>query len=130
MNGWNFNYRWQNAKSWFQTSYTLSRSEDQGFDPLKGGISLPPDSDNIDAEIGAHMLYTTNRDVPGIIGTLGQTMGENGVNIANFTLGRSDRGGDAIALLYVDEAIPAPVLAKLAATGMFQSVAPLEFNVS
>ena len=39
---------------------------------------------NIDAEIGAHMLYTTNKDVPGIIGTLGQTMGENGVNIANF----------------------------------------------
>ena len=33
---------------------------------------------NIDAEIGAHMLYTTNEDVPGIIGTLGHTMGENG----------------------------------------------------
>ena len=30
---------------------------------------------NIDAEIGAHMLYTTNEDVPGIIGALGQTMG-------------------------------------------------------
>ena len=47
---------------------------------------------NIDAEIGRHMLYTTNDDVPGIIGTLGQTLGENGVNIANFTLGRSARG--------------------------------------
>jgi hypothetical protein len=47
---------------------------------------------NIDAEIGAHMLYTTNEDVPGIIGTLGQTMGENGVNIANFTLGRQGEG--------------------------------------
>ena len=44
---------------------------------------------NIDAEIGRHMLYTTNEDVPGIIGTLGQTLGQNGVNIANFTLGRS-----------------------------------------
>ena len=43
---------------------------------------------NIDAEIGRHMLYTTNRDEPGIIGALGQTMGESGVNIANFTLGR------------------------------------------
>ncbi len=55
---------------------------------------------NIDAEIGAHMLYTTNEDVPGIIGTLGQTMGENGVNIANFTLGRADgrRRGDCPAL--------------------------------
>ncbi len=52
------------------------------------------------------MLYTTNQDVPGIIGTLGQTLGQNGVNIANFTLGRSDRGKDAIALLYVDEPVP------------------------
>ncbi|MEM7319997.1 MAG: phosphoglycerate dehydrogenase, partial [Pseudomonadota bacterium] len=62
---------------------------------------------NIDAEIGAHMLYTTNEDVPGIIGALGQTMGENGVNIANFTLGRAEAGGEAIALLYVDEPVPA-----------------------
>ena len=85
---------------------------------------------NIDAEVGAHMLYTTNEDIPGIIGTLGGTMGENGVNIANFTLGRNRPGGDAIALLYVDAPVPAPVLAKLKATGMFQQVQPLEFDVA
>ncbi|MEL6585387.1 MAG: NAD(P)-dependent oxidoreductase, partial [Pseudomonadota bacterium] len=84
---------------------------------------------NIDAEVGAHMLYTTNQDKPGIIGTLGQTMGENGVNIANFTLGRSDRGQEAIALLYLDDQPPAPVLDKLRGTGLFQSVAPLQFNI-
>lgn len=85
---------------------------------------------NIDAEIGQHMLYTTNEDVPGIIGALGHTMGENGVNIANFTLGRTAQGGDAIALLYVDNPIPEPVLAKLRTTGLFQTVHPLEFEVS
>ncbi len=85
---------------------------------------------NIDAEIGAHMLYTTNEDVPGVIGMLGQTMGENGVNIANFTLGRSSRGDEAIALLYVDDPIPAPVIEKLMATGMFQQVKPLSFAIA
>ncbi|MXQ09358.1 phosphoglycerate dehydrogenase [Alphaproteobacteria bacterium GH1-50] len=85
---------------------------------------------NIDAEIGAHMVYTTNEDVPGIIGTLGNTMGENGVNIANFTLGRSEKGKEAIALLYVDEPVPAPVLDKLASTGMFQQVKTLTFDVA
>ena len=85
---------------------------------------------NIDAEVGANMLYTTNEDVPGIIGTLGQTMGENGVNIANFTLGRSERGKDAIALLYLDDQPPGPVLAKLRETGLFQSVSPLRFDVT
>ncbi|MBS9718293.1 phosphoglycerate dehydrogenase [Pseudohalocynthiibacter aestuariivivens] len=85
---------------------------------------------NIDAEIGQHMLYTTNNDVPGIIGTLGQTMGENGVNIANFTLGRAAVGGEAIALLYVDDVISDPVLKKLCDTGLFKSVKPLEFDVA
>ncbi|HBS49387.1 MAG TPA: phosphoglycerate dehydrogenase [Rhodobacteraceae bacterium] len=85
---------------------------------------------NIDAEIGAHMLYTTNRDQVGIIGTLGQTMGENGVNIANFTLGRNKPGGDAIALLYVDAEVPEPVLGKLKETGLFQQVRPLQFDVA
>jgi D-3-phosphoglycerate dehydrogenase len=83
----------------------------------------------IDAAIGQHMLYTTNRDEPGIIGTLGVTMGTHGVNIANFTLGRTDSGGDAIALLYVDARVPEHVLDELRKTGLFQMVAPLEFEV-
>jgi D-3-phosphoglycerate dehydrogenase len=84
---------------------------------------------NIDAEIGRHMLYTTNDDVPGIIGLLGMTMGKNGVNIANFTLGRSGPGQDAIALLYLDQRIDPKVVQTLEGTGMFQQVKPLEFEV-
>ncbi|HAR53121.1 MAG TPA: phosphoglycerate dehydrogenase, partial [Roseovarius nubinhibens] len=77
-----------------------------------------------------HMLYTTNEDEPGIIGMLGQTMGQNGVNIANFTLGRSQAGGEAIALLYVDAEVPAPVIKQLEDTGMFKQVRPLQFDVA
>jgi D-3-phosphoglycerate dehydrogenase len=84
---------------------------------------------NIDAEIGAHMLYTTNEDVPGIIGTLGHTMGKHDVNIANFTLGRAAAGGEAIALLYIDHAVPQAAMDDLAATGMFSQVKPLTFEV-
>ena len=57
-------------------------------------------------------------------------MGENGVNIANFTLGRADQGGEAIALLYVDEPVPASVLDVLCKTGMFRQVKPLQFEVA
>jgi D-3-phosphoglycerate dehydrogenase len=84
---------------------------------------------NIDAEVGHYMLYTTNLDVPGIIGTLGQTLGDNGVNIANFTLGRNEEGGDAIALLYLDDTPSKVALAKLKETGLFVSVQPLEFEI-
>ena len=83
----------------------------------------------IDAEVGRHMVYTTNEDVPGIIGALGQTMGENGVNIANFTLGRAAVKGEAIALLYVDEPVSAPVVKKLHETGLFTQIKLLEFDI-
>ena len=85
---------------------------------------------NVDAEIGRHMLYTTNNDVPGIIGVLGSIMGQNNVNIANFTLGRAAEGGQAIALLYVDAPIPDKVLGELQETGKFNQVSRLEFDVS
>ncbi len=85
---------------------------------------------NIDAEVGEHMLYTTNEDVPGIIGTLGQTMGANGANIANFTLGRAASRGEAIALLYLDEAPRAEILDQLQKTGLFRQIAPLQFDVA
>ncbi|WP_121634098.1 phosphoglycerate dehydrogenase [Tropicibacter alexandrii] len=84
---------------------------------------------NIDAEVGRHMVYTTNEDVPGIIGALGQTCGKHGVNIANFTLGRKEAKGEAIALLYVDEPIPAAAREDLKATGLFKQIKPLVFDV-
>ncbi len=84
---------------------------------------------NIDAEIGRHMVYTTNKDVPGIIGALGSTMGSNDINIANFTLGRTGVGGDAIALLYVDQPVPEKVITELCDTGKFNQVKPLVFDV-
>ncbi len=84
----------------------------------------------IDAEVGAHMLYTTHDDVPGIIGTLGQTLGDNGVNIGNFALGRSAAGKDAIAFLYLDGEASDAALDKLRATRMFRQVRQLQFDVA
>lgn len=85
---------------------------------------------NVDAEVGRHMLYTTNKDVPGIIGKLGTLLGEHKVNLANFTLGRAAAGGEAIAIAYLDEALDAKVVSELEATGLFQQVKPLEFNIA
>jgi hypothetical protein len=50
--GLELNYRWRRMTSWFSASYTLSKAENTGFDPLKGGISLPPDSENLEGERG------------------------------------------------------------------------------
>ncbi|SFZ83548.1 D-3-phosphoglycerate dehydrogenase [Devosia enhydra] len=57
---------------------------------------------NMEAELTGSMIYVTNEDKPGHIGRLGTTLGDLGINIANFNLGRADVGGDAIALLSID----------------------------
>ena len=85
---------------------------------------------NLDAEVGEHMLYTTNADAPGIIGLLGTVCGKNGVNIANFALGRDHPGGNAIALLYLDAPFPENVLAEVRAHPTIQSAKPLRFDIS
>ena len=84
---------------------------------------------NLDAEIGRHMIYTTNDDVPGIIGTLGMIFGNSGVNIANFQLGRDAPGGNAIALLYLDQPVEQEPLDALLACGLFKQAKPLVFEV-
>ncbi len=84
---------------------------------------------NLDAEIGRYMIYTTNDDVPGIIGKLGSVFGNAGVNIANFQLGRDAPGGNAIALLYIDAPVSEEVLNDLLACGMFKQARPLEFDI-
>ena len=85
---------------------------------------------NLDAEVGANMVYTTNADAPGIIGILGTEFANAGVNIANFSLGRNRPGGDAIALLYVDDPVNEKVLDAVRAHKEILSAKPLVFDVA
>ncbi len=64
----------------------------------------------LEAELGAHMLYTVNADRPGFIGRLGSTLGDAGVNIATFHLGRDEAGGNAVAMIQIDEPLDEAVL--------------------
>ncbi|SFJ82150.1 D-3-phosphoglycerate dehydrogenase [Sphingomonas sp. NFR04] len=69
----------------------------------------------VEADLAGHMLYIVNEDAPGFIGRLGTTLGEAGVNIGTFHLGRRSAGGEAILLLSVDEAVDEALLAKVRA---------------
>ena len=46
----------------------------------------------MDAEFGPSMIYITNLDKPGFIGTFSGTLGEAGINIATFHVGREPPG--------------------------------------
>jgi len=82
---------------------------------------------DMDAEFAPHMLYITNEDKPGFIGRLGTLLGNAGVNIANFNLGRSAPGADAIALLQVDEPVADKVLADIRSLPLVKQVRALVF---
>ena len=68
----------------------------------------------MEAEPSPYMLYMVNTDTPGFIGALGTKTGQIGVNIATFNLGRSEKGGEAITLMGVDEPLSPEVLAEIA----------------
>lgn len=59
------------------------------------------------------MLVTKNRDVPGVIGELGTTLGDGSVNISDFFLGRQSKTGEALAVIRVDSPVSETVLANL-----------------
>jgi D-3-phosphoglycerate dehydrogenase / 2-oxoglutarate reductase len=64
----------------------------------------------VEADLEGHMLYIVNQDAPGFIGRLGTTLGEAGVNIGTFHLGRQEAGGVAVLLLSIDTQVPAETL--------------------
>ena len=67
----------------------------------------------MDAEFAPSMIYVTNEDKPGFIGRFAGLLGDAGVNIATFALGRDAQGGSAIALVEIDGAVPADVLGRI-----------------
>ncbi len=81
----------------------------------------------MDAEFGPSMIYITNLDKPGFIGKFSGTLGDAGINIATFHVGREAPGGNAIALIEIDGELPGDVLDKVRALPQVQSAKPLRF---
>jgi D-3-phosphoglycerate dehydrogenase len=81
----------------------------------------------MDAEFGPSMIYITNLDKPGFIGTFSGTLGQAGINIATFHVGRESPGGNAIALIEIDGEMPADVLEKVKGLPQVQSARQLKF---
>jgi len=71
------------------------------------------DGFHIEAIPHGHMLVMRNRDVPGVIGRVGTILGERGVNISRFHLGRRERGGEAMAVIEVDAPVDNEALRDL-----------------
>jgi D-3-phosphoglycerate dehydrogenase len=66
-----------------------------------------------EAPLAGHLVCMKNRDVPGVIGHVGNVLGRNDINIANFSLGRREDLHEAIAVVTTDTEVPEKVLQEL-----------------
>jgi D-3-phosphoglycerate dehydrogenase len=67
----------------------------------------------VDLEPTEHLAFFRYEDRPGMVGTVGQILGESGVNIAGMQVSRDEKGGQALVALSVDSAVPAEVLEQI-----------------
>ena len=75
------------------------------------------DGIGLEAPLEGTLLLTRNRDVPGVIGKIGTALGNLGVNIATFALGRRkpEQGADALALVRLDGNVDGAVVQQIRA---------------
>ena len=107
-------------------SIRLELETESGMTTVVGSVVLgrprliQMDGIQCEAPLSGHLIFMKNKDVPGVIGHLGSVLGNNGVNIANFSLGREETPSvpgeslTAIAVVETDGVAPDKALAELA----------------
>lgn len=84
------------------------------WDRMDAGI-VEVDRFSLERALAGDVLITHHRDQPGVVGRLGTILGRYNVNIAGMQVGRHNRGGEALMVLNVDDAIPEAALAEIMA---------------
>ena len=103
----------------------MQTCDDGGHDG--GGFRNVAHPDRVEADLDGHMLYIVNEDAPGFIGRIGTALGEAGLNIGTFHLGRRAAGGEAVLLLSLDSPMPEPLLWQLCQLPGVKTVKGLKF---
>ncbi|HEV3199556.1 MAG TPA: phosphoglycerate dehydrogenase [Bryobacteraceae bacterium] len=123
-------------------SIRLELETDKGVTAVEGAVFLDKprltqvDGIYCEAALAGFLIFMKNRDVPGVIGHVGTVLGRNLINIANFSLGRSDAPPaprlplEAVAVVSTDELVPESVLAQLRENPAVQLARSVEFGDS
>ncbi len=81
----------------------------------------------LEAVIEGHMLLIYNNDKPGVIGSIGTTMGKAGMNIARMHVGQETGPGRNVILLNTNAPVSSALLKDLSIIPDVVSAHPLEF---
>ena len=106
-------------------SVSLELETDTGVTIVEGAVVFDRprltqvDGIGCEVSLAGHLLFFKNEDVPGVIGWIGSVLGQNGINIGNFSLGRQDAPPrenavrQALAIVETDGLVPEVVLRQL-----------------
>jgi D-3-phosphoglycerate dehydrogenase len=86
------------------------------------------DGFDIDVVPTRHLVFLSYEDRPGVVGIVGQVLGEAGVNIAGMQVSRRAAGGEALMVLTVDSAVPADALDDIATRIGARSARPVDLS--
>ena len=116
----------RHGRSYGSDSLTIVVQTDEGRHTAEGTVFadgsprlISVDGIYVETRLIGHMVFTKNIDVPGVIGRMGTLLGENKINIADFSLGReenhqsADQRAIAVAVVRIDDPLPPNVLEKL-----------------
>jgi D-3-phosphoglycerate dehydrogenase len=98
------------------------------FGPQGEGRITQLDGFVVEAVPSGHMVVTRSDDVPGVIGRVGTALGNRGVNISRFHLGRRERGGEAIAVIETDAPVDDATIDELLSNGDVISARRIELD--
>jgi D-3-phosphoglycerate dehydrogenase len=136
--GWSVNERHEKRAAYVD-SILLELVTDSGSVCVEGAVVLDRprlvtiDGIPIEVPLEGHLVFLKNDDVPGVIGHVGNVLGKNGVNIANFSLGRKetrpaeDMPFEAVSVVEADQAVADQVLVELLAHDAVKMARPVEF---
>lgn len=87
-----------------------------------GARIVKVDHYRVDVTPEGHIVFIYHHDQPGVIGKMGNLLGEHDINIATMQVDRADAGGDAIMLLKVDKPVKKKTLDALQQLNEIKSV--------
>ncbi|MGI8988768.1 MAG: phosphoglycerate dehydrogenase [Bryobacteraceae bacterium] len=139
--GWNV-AEIQEKRAGHSDSIRLELETDSGTTAVEGAVVpgvrgemkprlLAIDEIHCEAPLAGHLLVMKNNDVPGVIGHVGSVLGQNHINIANFSLGRQEGAGhplEAIAVVSTDAPVPEDVLRQLMQNPAVKLARSVEFS--
>jgi len=137
--GWNLAERHE-ARSGPTDSIRLELETDCGVTVVEGAVLLGKprliqvDGIYCEAPLSGHLIYMKNLDVPGVIGHVGMVLGQNRINIANFSLGRGEVPAapgeplEAVAVVSTDDVVPERVLQQLRENPAVKLARSVEFG--